>query len=121
MKTTTDHSLLSSYKRSEIIDFDMLICIGEMFELITLCSDTTQINGSFTSWTEWTGQACDEGCGQSYTRSVFRSRTCSNPAPANGGSDCVGERFETKVDMCILVGCESKSFFFRMSISGDME
>lgn len=41
------------------------------------------INGGWTAWSSWT--ACTGGA---TTRS--RSRTCTNPAPANGGADCIG-------------------------------
>ena len=38
------------------------------------------MNGGWTSWTN-----CSKSCG-----SGSQTRTCTNPTPANGGSDCSG-------------------------------
>lgn len=49
------------------------------------------MDGGWTEWTEWTD--CSVTCGNG-TR--YRNRSCTNPAPAHGGSDCEGEREEVK-------------------------
>ncbi|XP_078677339.1 von Willebrand factor D and EGF domain-containing protein-like isoform X2 [Branchiostoma floridae x Branchiostoma belcheri] len=43
------------------------------------------VNGSWSDWGPWSG--CSVTCG---TGEMTRDRTCTNPAPANGGADCVG-------------------------------
>ena len=49
-------------------------------------------------WGEWTSVgSCSKECGDG---TQTRTRTCTNPAPANGGADCVGEASENQA--CIL-------------------
>ena len=43
------------------------------------------MNGGWTSWT-----SCSKSCG-----SGKLTRTCTNPAPAHGGSDCSGSAHQT--------------------------
>jgi len=51
------------------------------------------INGGFTEWSEWSD--CDASCGDGQQT---KSRTCTNPEPANDGDDCIGEK--TEVQSC---------------------
>ncbi|XP_048586559.1 uncharacterized protein LOC5521005 [Nematostella vectensis] len=50
-----------------------------------------QVNGNFTEWTKWT--TCTRTCG---TGTQWRMRTCTNPAPANGGLNCSGPANQTQ-------------------------
>ena len=56
------------------------------------------VDGGFSGWTQWT--QCSEECGKGQRN---RTRTCSNPTPAHGGSDCVGDTVQTEV--CKIKEC----------------
>ena len=49
------------------------------------------VDGGFSKFGDWS--ECSAKCGGGTQR---RSRTCTNPAPANGGADCKGNSFETR-------------------------
>ena len=57
----------------------------------------------FGSWTE-----CSATCGGGVKT---RSRTCTNPAPENGGADCVGDSVKTEE-------CNSESCFGKLLLFG---
>ena len=53
-------------------------------------------------WTEWSGwSTCDVDC------SKKRTRECKNPAPFEGGADCLGNSTET--DTCCGGDCWGKA------------
>ncbi|EDO28481.1 predicted protein, partial [Nematostella vectensis] len=56
-------------------------------------------DGGFTEWTAFS--KCPNSCGRTALRS--RERYCTNPAPANGGKNCEGPRFQLK--LCKLKDC----------------
>ncbi|CAH3103991.1 unnamed protein product, partial [Porites lobata] len=60
---------------------------------------TIPVNGDFTLWTPWS--TCPDACGRTALRS--RERYCTNPAPANGGKNCEGPRFQLK--LCKIKQC----------------
>ena len=68
------------------------------------------VPGHWTEWTEW--QACSLTCG---TGSQKRIRTCTNPAPSNGGATCDGkaeDNQECNKDACPTGGmCIDKQLF----------
>ena len=61
-------------------------------------SAVVAVNGGYTAYGDWS--ACSADCGGG---TQTRSRTCTNPAPANGGADCVGDSSETRD--CNTQGC----------------
>lgn len=67
------------------------------------------VNGGWGPWSLFT--ACSATCGVG-TKS--RSRTCNNPAPQNGGAECVTvagieDLQETETVACTLTACPSNS------------
>ncbi|XP_053386492.1 A disintegrin and metalloproteinase with thrombospondin motifs adt-2-like [Mercenaria mercenaria] len=66
------------------------------------CDLCTMVNGNWSLWTTWSN--CDVTCGRGVQT---RSRSCTNPAPENGGRDCSGNTTETKLcqrDTCPVHG-----------------
>ncbi len=61
-------------------------------------SSSTPIDGG---WTEFNCSACSETCGGG---TQFCYRTCTAPAPANGGADCVGS--STMTQECNTHSCD---------------
>jgi len=49
------------------------------------------VNGEYSEWSDF-GE-CSKSCGEGVER---RERQCNNPAPAHGGSDCVGPSSESR-------------------------
>ncbi|XP_078362534.1 uncharacterized protein LOC144646726 isoform X1 [Oculina patagonica] len=60
---------------------------------------TGPVDGDFTLWTSWS--SCPHACGRTALRS--RERYCTSPAPANGGKNCEGPRFQLK--LCKINPC----------------
>lgn len=50
------------------------------------------VDGLWSNWEEW--GPCTKSCGGGVQR---RIRSCTNPPPANGGKDCIGQREETQI------------------------
>ncbi|XP_071104781.1 SCO-spondin-like [Haliotis cracherodii] len=72
---------------------------------LTVSTSSAPINGGFSEWTAWSQPQCSVTCGTGATKTVFRSRTCDNPEPVNGGANCTGQFTESAVTNCGLVGC----------------
>ncbi|XP_052240979.1 coadhesin-like isoform X2 [Dreissena polymorpha] len=62
------------------------------------CNLCNIVDGNWNVWSSWS--VCDVTCG---TGTQTRHRTCTNPAPENGGLNCVGEALDIKT--CILDRC----------------
>lgn len=59
------------------------------------------VDGDWSNWSEWS--SCFVTCGDG-TQS--RDRTCTDPAPENGGSECLGEADDFQP--CINTPCPGK-------------
>jgi hypothetical protein len=57
------------------------------------------VNGGWSSWSSWS--TCSVTCGGG---TQTRTRTCTNPTPANGGSDCSGAASESQ--SCNTQACQ---------------
>lgn len=78
------------------VDGSVLECSGEAMDNQTCFPDTCTpvVNGNWSDWGAWSD--CCYGV-------QSRNRTCDNPAPEAGGSDCQGEPFQEtgcSLDIC---------------------
>ncbi|XP_052089205.1 thrombospondin-1-like [Mytilus californianus] len=70
------------------------------------------INGDWSDYTavSWNDD-CSTTCKGDYgIESGYKNRTCTNPEPAYGGKDCVGESFATDIRQCTLKECPGICF-----------
>ncbi|XP_072016614.1 uncharacterized protein [Amphiura filiformis] len=75
------------------------MCTGEDTETLNCGDVVCPTDGKWTSWGSWTN--CNNECDS------FRYRTCTNPAPANGGRQCGGrsrEVYECSIEDCPVDG-----------------
>ncbi|XP_053386636.1 SCO-spondin-like [Mercenaria mercenaria] len=61
------------------------VCQGLSHRLTECNMPACAIDGNWSNWSQFT--SCGSVCGDGYT---WRYRTCSNPAPQNGGKNCTG-------------------------------
>jgi len=73
-------------------------CPGPAIESAACNRSPCAVNGGLSQWSAWT--SCSATCGAAIRT---RSRTCTNPPPANGGSNCVGNLND--VTNCNLAKC----------------
>ncbi|XP_053322587.1 SCO-spondin-like [Spea bombifrons] len=73
-------------------------CAGAQFDSKSCFVTACPVNGAWSHWGEWS--PCDAEC-QGGAR--FRSRSCENPPPKNGGLPCQGEALQA--ESCNLHPC----------------
>jgi len=60
-----------------------VINLQVVLNLLSYFTISKLVDGMWSQWSQWA--TCCGGTQQS------RMRTCTNPAPSNGGADCVGD------------------------------
>ena len=78
-------SEVALYKAHFLIRLEIFLCFKFVFKLLTA-------DGGFTDWTTW---ACPNPCYTNPVSPQTRTRTCTNPEPANDGADCSGALSES--------------------------
>ncbi|XP_057298019.1 SCO-spondin-like isoform X2 [Hydractinia symbiolongicarpus] len=86
-------------------------CSGAFSETKSCNEKECPVNGGFTEWSSY--GTCSESCGHGTQE---RTRSCTNPAPAHGGDDCVGDLSETKT--CKVKECPVDGGFTQWSSFG---
>ncbi|XP_019898051.2 semaphorin-5B isoform X3 [Esox lucius] len=75
------------------------VCNGSPVEYQDCNAQLCPVKGAWSCWSSWSH--CSATCGGGHYQ---RTRTCSNPAPANGGDICIG--LHTEEALCNTQTCE---------------
>jgi len=76
-------------------------CVGPAEETRPCNQGPCPVDGGWSAYSAWS--KCSKECGGGTQK---RTRTCTNPKPAHGGKDCVGDAEESKA--CNTIKCKPK-------------
>ncbi|XP_046585289.1 coadhesin-like, partial [Haliotis rubra] len=65
------------------------------------------VDGAWATWTVASTGLCSQTCGGGQ-QSLSRTRTCTNPSPANGGSTCPGSSTDNPSQSCNTTPCPGR-------------
>ena len=94
-------------------------CDDVAYMMITMMTDnswkysffTCKVDGGYSPWSEF--GPCSKSCGTGGLQK--RYRTCSNPAPMNGGKPCFGHPYQTRV--CSVIPCPGNKSNIKWALS----
>ena len=96
-RTCTDPAPRNGGATCPGLDSSESTCSGEAHDSCCLwcnkCIRCLLVDGNWTPWQTW--QECAAG-------TTTRTRACTDPAPLNGGADCVGDAAEQNQSACEL-------------------
>jgi hypothetical protein len=75
--------------KNPVPEFGGKMCVGESTEYISCNTENCPINGGWTSWVNQEGVSCSK-TGSCSGLTIKQTRTCTNPAPMFGGTNCSG-------------------------------
>ncbi|KAM4538121.1 semaphorin-5B-like [Fundulus diaphanus] len=78
---------------------NLAACAGSPVEYQDCNAHPCPVSGAWSCWSAWS--QCSSSCGGGHYQ---RTRTCSSPAPANGGDICIG--LHTEEALCNIHPCE---------------
>nr|XP_034330808.1 A disintegrin and metalloproteinase with thrombospondin motifs adt-1-like isoform X3 [Crassostrea gigas] len=73
-------------------------CVGDVYQTHTCATAACGVDGGWSDWMAWS--ICSVSCGGGMQT---RARMCGNPSPSNGGSNCVGDVYQTQT--CATAAC----------------
>ena len=75
------------------LDFEIVLRYIRSFFDLDATDPLSPVDGGWSGWSGWGDCSASRGCGRGVQR---RLRTCSSPAPVNGGAACRGQALDRR-------------------------